>query len=107
MPFQGEVEAAPHIDQLTPAQKLRALQALIDLREGKIEMPPLRCGKCAGAAIAIENTKVLSCVACGARTTSADAHLRRRQEVARLIYEIGRGEGRVRPRRVPNRKPGK
>jgi len=108
-PFQGNVDPAPLLAQLTPAQQLRALQAFLELREGKIEMPHLRCQKCAGIAVLpTDDDKVLSCASCGATTLREDAHLRRRQEVARLIFEIGRGEGRVRVRRraVPNREPG-
>jgi len=109
MTFQGEVEGVPLMMDLTPAQKLRAVQAYKDLREGRIEMPPLRCHKCAGRAVENQHPpNTLTCVSCGALTMRAEAHLRRRQEVARLIFEIGRGEGRVNVRRraVPHRKPG-
>jgi len=107
--FQGDIEPAPLLAQLTPAQRLRAVQAFRDLRDGRIEMPHLRCQKCAGSALLpTDDDEVLSCASCGAHTSREDAHLRRRQEVARLIFEIGRGEDRVRVRRraVPHRKPG-
>jgi hypothetical protein len=103
------IDKPPSIEDLTPAQRLVALQALRDMNTGKIETPRLRCGKCSTTAVVTdgENRRMLRCMSCGALTDTEAAHRIRRQEIRRLIYEIGRGEGRVfvRRRRLPDPKP--
>jgi len=92
------VQSPPRLSDLDEFQQTRCRIAMRQMEAGIIEMPKLRCGKCASIATVREVDTKLTCLQCGADTDVRDAHRVRRQEIVRFIYEIGRGE---RPLPIP------
>jgi hypothetical protein len=88
-------------DLLTAAEKVRVAQAVMDMRAGRLQAPPERCGLCRGTALTQDpefSNKVL-CQSCGRSSDKDRIKVVREQEIRRVLFEIGKGSGNVRLRR--------
>ena len=71
--------------ELTPQQQERARVAANALASGKVPLPPLRCGHCAGTSLQHTPDRDVICLSCGRTATMKQLRELRRQDIAALI----------------------
>jgi hypothetical protein len=74
---------------LEPAKRLEVLRRLRDIREGRLRLPNLRCGYCGATTLESDrdDRELIVCGACSRRTSRADAHDARKDEITALILD--------------------
>lgn len=77
------------ITDLTPGQRLMAINRARQLHTGELKMPPLRCGVChhGGLIQSEDEPRYGKCLACGRQTLITAAERVRKQEVQSIILD--------------------